>query len=326
MSRPEDNELALIIEKTAARTCRNAQLEAVVRARHAGDDRFAFLTGGEGAAYYEYCKQHYASERQAADDAAAAGADESSREGAAVEAGPAAATAASIAAPEQEAVTGERRAGSERRPGLTLKPVADESTGAAAASSSAPPAALPRAGAAAQYGRTGGYGTGAYCAPTSFDGSYGGVGHGCGDRSGYGGGGGGGGYGGSPGHGSYGGGGCGGSGFGGAVSSNPYRPVGDVSSVNNHLVDQPLVEREELRRGRQYEAADAVRDTLMQMGVRVDDKERTWSMRLEGESTPGSMGGCSCSGSCCGSPPPRAGHGYSRVPGDVGSCNTAQVA
>jgi len=283
--RPEDSSLALNIEKTAARTCRNAQLEAVARSRHAGDARFAFLTGGAGAAYYEYCKQHYSSELAAAAGAAAAGGG-----GAAVEAGPAAVPAAGISAPEQEAIAVPQQeaatkglpAGSERprvaseaasascsNPPAVRPPTggaaqnsrtggygtgaycAPTSCGGSSASASCinPPAVLSPTRGAAQNGRTGGYGTGAYCAPTSCGGSYGGAGYGCGDCSGCGGGS------------------CGGDECGDSrtrVTRNSgcgaYRPIGDVSRVNKHLVEQLLVEREELRRGRQYEAADDVRD------------------------------------------------------------------
>eukprot|EP00962_Isochrysis_galbana_P060895 scaffold35882_cov79-Isochrysis_galbana.AAC.1 len=123
-----------------------------------------------------------------------------------------------------------------------------------------PPPAM-SAGACPDYGY-GGYGGMGYPGYACGHPGYGGYGCGYGDGAygcvGYGGGG----YGGAAGFGAGAGGGGGGGGYG------PYRAMGDVSGVDVRQVEALLAEREELRRARNFDAADEVRQSLMALGVR----------------------------------------------------------
>ena len=57
------------------------------------------------------------------------------------------------------------------------------------------------------------------------------------------------------------------------------RAEGDVGEVDMPAVTKLLEARIDARRKRDYTAADTLRKDLQDMGIFVDDKERTWSMQ-----------------------------------------------
>ena len=64
--------------------------------------------------------------------------------------------------------------------------------------------------------------------------------------------------------------------YGGGRGRDKYtREAGDVAAVDVAAVESLLLERNELRRTRDFNAADAVRDELAAMGVSVQDRELT---------------------------------------------------
>jgi hypothetical protein len=345
MSKPDDPELSARIESTAALTCISAVLEASLREQRAGDSGYSFLAGGEGCEYYDYCKQHYAKQAQA--DGAVADGEGPGGGGSAATAPTGEAPAAPAPAEDKPAWSPDEPvpAACNGGPGAAGAPP-EASPAVAAPNALPPPQMVPppamSAGPCADYG-FGGYGgmsypgySGAYGCGYGC-GGYGDGGYGCGGYGGigFGGGGFGGGYGcGYGGAGGYGGGGCGGG--GGGAGFGPYRAVGDVSRVDSRRVEAMLAEREELRRARNFDAADGVRQALMGMGVRVDDKDRTWTARQEGEAGGGGAaavggGGGAGGGAAGGGEAVGAGggggtsHGYARVPGDSGSCDVEEV-
>ena len=60
------------------------------------------------------------------------------------------------------------------------------------------------------------------------------------------------------------------------TAGSGYTPYGPVK-VDEEVVDSLLAERVRLRRARKFEAADAVRDQLNQMGVTIWDKDLLWT-------------------------------------------------
>ena len=68
-------------------------------------------------------------------------------------------------------------------------------------------------------------------------------------------------------------------GGGGGGGRSGYRRADDgMGRVDEARVEQLLVEREGYRRQRDYENGDRVKVSLTAMGVRIDDKEKTWSL------------------------------------------------
>ena len=62
-----------------------------------------------------------------------------------------------------------------------------------------------------------------------------------------------------------------------ASRSSDYTPVGDVADADTARIEALLQERVELRRSRNFDGADAIRDELrFELGVIVDDREQTW--------------------------------------------------
>ena len=57
------------------------------------------------------------------------------------------------------------------------------------------------------------------------------------------------------------------------------RAEGDVGEVDMAAVTKLLEARIDARRKRDYAAADSLRKDLQDLGIFVDDKERTWSMQ-----------------------------------------------
>jgi len=69
-----------------------------------------------------------------------------------------------------------------------------------------------------------------------------------------------------------------GGGGGGGYSSNAYRRVGDTSvEVDERKVNEMLGERTGCKMSRNFDRADEIRSELEGMGVRVDDREKTWT-------------------------------------------------
>jgi RNA recognition motif-containing protein len=66
------------------------------------------------------------------------------------------------------------------------------------------------------------------------------------------------------------------------------RAAGDTAPVDIPLVESLLSERTELRKRRDFDGADAIREELRRMGIGVDDKARTWvAMGRGGSGAPG---------------------------------------
>ena len=56
MERPSDEKLAERIEKLVAFVARKPEMEAFTAEKQKDNPEFAFLSGGEGAEYYQKCK------------------------------------------------------------------------------------------------------------------------------------------------------------------------------------------------------------------------------------------------------------------------------
>ena len=52
--------------------------------------------------------------------------------------------------------------------------------------------------------------------------------------------------------------------------------VGRARTVDDGRVETLLADRADARRERNYRLADGIRDELFEMGVEMDDKQRTW--------------------------------------------------
>ena len=61
-----------------------------------------------------------------------------------------------------------------------------------------------------------------------------------------------------------------------------YRAVGDTSGIDVAQVEALVQERVNARAQRNFDAADAIRDQLRDLGVHIDDRDQTWSRRREG--------------------------------------------
>ena len=72
------------------------------------------------------------------------------------------------------------------------------------------------------------------------------------------------------------------------------RAAGDTAPVDIPLVESLLSERTELRKRRDFDGADAIREELRRMGIGVDDKARTWVVMGRGGS--GAPGGDDANG------------------------------
>jgi len=69
-------------------------------------------------------------------------------------------------------------------------------------------------------------------------------------------------------------------------SSRPAGRRGAKEPLSEAEIESQLVLREEMRKARDFEAADAVRDLLWDLDIKVDDRIREWSCRLTGRSGP----------------------------------------
>ena len=65
------------------------------------------------------------------------------------------------------------------------------------------------------------------------------------------------------------------------------RAAGDAAPADIPLVESLLSERTELRKRRDFDGADAIREELRRMGIGVDDKARTWAVTGRGSGAPG---------------------------------------